>query len=87
MRVAGAGGGVMSMWRGSRRERKKISSLSGPAMKFRQPIQLLSVERRSWPVIQSRHPESMIARSKSGPANRRAVRRRGLRVEVMGEGG
>ena len=73
MRAVGEGRGVMRRWRGTSRERKKSSSFVGPAMKLRQPIQLLKVSWRSCPLIQSRVPESMMPLSKRGPAKRRAV--------------
>ncbi len=62
-RVAGDGDGRIIRCKGSRSERKRISSVMGPATKFRQPIQLLKVSWISRPLIHSRQPESMIALS------------------------
>ena len=74
IRVVGDGAGDISRCNGRRRERKSNSSVIGPATKLRHPIQLLSVSYKSFPLIHSRQPESMIALSNNGPANRSAVR-------------
>ena len=64
----------MSRCKGIKRERKSISSVTGPATKLRHPIQLLSVSCNSVPLVHSRQPDSMMALSNRGPANRSAVR-------------
>ncbi len=73
-RVVGDGDGRINRCKGSRSERKRTSSVMGPATKLRQPIQLLRVSCISRPLIHSRQPESTMALSDSGPAKRSAVR-------------
>lgn len=85
-RVVGDGDGRIIRCKGSRSERKRTSSVRGPAIKLRQPIQLLRVSCISRPLIHSRQSESMTALSNSGPAKSRVVRKKSFAM-LPGETG